>query len=1151
MRPLFLLALAALLASCSDRSKQDERAHTASLRRATLGAVRDAAGPLAPLLAPRATSLHREGLAYVAGSAAVDDLDVRIGARSVAVAVGPSRRAPIELSLLDARTTDVSLEDGHVVTTGVFTATDRVVSFYGAQVEEWLLLRDATAPRELRWSLRAEHVTRGTEGELLVSDDRGNVQLRIAKPFAIDGAGERHALELGWDGSVVSIALDPSITRYPVLVDPVVEVPIWTVAATGFDKFGTTMISGGMDYDRATGKTYLFVGKAGGTGATEDRGMAEWTGTAWKSRAYGGGVPVWARNYPAIVAAQGKVFSYGGCASTSSCTDGDFVWEPGGGFWSAGGSFPNYWRRAAVTVLGSSYSSDRVMVVGGEDPLVLGDYPLGVSSGDPSGLLYNRYSYTTNPPARYGAALAFDKARNRVILVGGADQSGVPIQDAWEYDAAYVDLDSGNPWTKICPKTVGTVTTPCPFTARYAHSMTYDHARSKVLMYGGFNASGGRLDDTWQYDGATWKAYCGVAAGLPACAPGALADAPMAYDVPSGRALMAGGSKAGGVLSDKTWSFHRRGGTCTTGTQCDTGYCVDGTCCESASCGTCEQCDSAGSPGVCAKVASGNKDSDSCTPTTSTCDGAGGCKLDNGQSCASSGASSCISGFCADGFCCNTACGGACDTCAKLKGASIDGTCTVLAKSAKAAGEPSCSPFLCGGAATCPTTCAADADCASGSYCAKDGTCKTKKVLGAACAIATDCPTGGCSPCDTGFCVDGVCCDSLCTGTCNACKASLKATGLDDGKCGSAADGVDPHNDCADARTVTPTSCKSDGACNGSGACRVYAKGTKCGATAITCTDNKASGEQCNGLGDCEKDAAPSDCFPGLCTTSGGCTKKCASDGECATTGAFCDTAKGECVKARLPGEACTVGTQCASKSCVDGVCCNRPCGGQCEACDVEGSKGTCVSVVGDPHGAREKCATGDAANPCKAARCDGIEPAKCLGFATSAVSCRTKGCTDGVATLSAVCDGRGECPKAETKTCKPYACDTDTCKTSCAANTDCAAGSICSKTGECINAGVCDGDHTVTSADGKDKTDCTPYRCSASGTCRDSCATTDECAAGAICDSSAGVGRCVVPPAAVEDSGGCSVRRARGGASFGLVIAALMFVRRRRRLAP
>ncbi|MBL8717530.1 MAG: hypothetical protein JNL79_16205 [Myxococcales bacterium] len=1149
MRPRSPLALC-VLAACSAGTNNDQQTQAGALQRSPLSAVRSAAGALAPLLAPRVTKLHRSDNAFVATSTAVDELDVRVGARSITVAVGPSRRAPIELTLLGARPAELAIEEGHVVSAGVLHATDRVVSFYGAQVEEWLLLRDASAPRELRWSLRADHVVRGTEGELLALDDRGNVQLRVAKPFAIDGLGARHELDLGWDGRSVSIVLDASIDRYPVLVDPVVEIPVWTVAATGYGAYGTTMSGGSMTYDRASAKTYLYVGR--GLGGTADRGMAEWTGTAWTARAFGGGVPNYIHDFPTVTAAQGKVFSFGGCESPSTCSGKDFTWDPGGGFWSDGYS-SNVWRGAATTVLGTSYASDRVMIVGGEDPLVLGDLPRGVFTGNPTGVITPRYLYPTNPPERYGAALAYDKARNRVVLVGGADQSGVPYQDTWEYDATFIDSDSGNPWTKVCPKTVGAVTTNCPFSARYGLALTYDSARGKILMYGGFGASGARLDDTWQYDGAGWKAWCGVSAGLPTCAPGALADAAMAYDVPSGRALLAGGSKTSTTYADKTWAFHRRGGSCTSGAQCDTGFCVDGTCCETASCGTCEQCDAAGSPGVCAKVAAGAKDPDSCTATTGSCDGAGACKLDNGQSCATGGASSCLSGFCADGFCCNEACVGSCDTCAKVKGGTIDGTCSVLAKSAKAAGEPSCAPFLCGGGVGCPTTCAADGDCATGNYCAKDATCKPKKALGAACALGTDCPSGGCSPCETGFCVDGVCCDSACTSLCNACAASLKATGLDGGKCGPTAAGADPHADCTDARTVTPVSCKTDGACNGSGACRLYAKGTKCGATAITCVDGKASGEQCNGLGDCEKDAAPADCFPGLCSTIAGCTKKCTSDGDCATAGAFCDTAVGECVKARLPGEGCTVGPQCASKLCVDGVCCNRPCGGQCEACDVEGSRGTCVSVVGEPHGVRSKCATGDAANPCAAARCDGIEPSKCLGFATSAVSCRSKGCVDGVATLSAVCDGRGACPAAETKTCKPYACAADTCKTSCAADLDCAAGSTCSKKGECINAGVCDGDHTVTSADGKDKTDCTPYRCTASGTCRDACTTSDDCTPGTLCDLSAGVGRCIPPTTTAEDSGGCALAPKVGplagtpSGALALFLVAIGRMRRRR----
>src|SRR5215468_7265535 len=38
----------------------------------------------------------------------------------------------------------------------------------------------------------------------------------------------------------------------------------------------------------------------------------------------------------------------------------------------------------------------------------------------------------------------------------------------------------------------------------------------------------------------------------------------------------------------------------------------------------------------------------------------------------------------------------------------------------------------------------------------------------------------------------------------------------------------------------------------------------------------------------------------------------------------------------RLLGQACGMGTQCESGFCIDGVCCDRACDGQCEACDVK-----------------------------------------------------------------------------------------------------------------------------------------------------------------------------------------------------------------------
>src|SRR5439155_181355 len=62
-----------------------------------------------------------------------------------------------------------------------------------------------------------------------------------------------------------------------------------------------------------------------------------------------------------------------------------------------------------------------------------------------------------------------------------------------------------------------------------------------------------------------------------------------------------------------------------------------------------------------------------------------------------------------------------------------------------------------------------------------------------ACATAKRSLAG--SDCQSFNCADGVCCNSACTGTCQACTAAKKGSGSD-GSCGTIGNGLDPDNEC-------------------------------------------------------------------------------------------------------------------------------------------------------------------------------------------------------------------------------------------------------------------------------------------------------------------------------------------------------------------
>jgi hypothetical protein len=121
----------------------------------------------------------------------------------------------------------------------------------------------------------------------------------------------------------------------------------------------------------------------------------------------------------------------------------------------------------------------------------------------------------------------------------------------------------------------------------------------------------------------------------------------------------------------------------------------------------------------------------------------------------------------------------------------------------------------CGSVAGCK--CAGSKDCAGGMVCdVASGTCRPPgKPNGQACAAGTECSSGNCA--------DKVCCDLACTGVCRACL--MAQTGKPDGTCANVVAGS------KDTRCTPqdPSTCGRDGACDGSGQCRNFANGTRCG----------------------------------------------------------------------------------------------------------------------------------------------------------------------------------------------------------------------------------------------------------------------------------------------------------------------------------
>ncbi|HET6203244.1 MAG TPA: kelch repeat-containing protein [Planctomycetota bacterium] len=228
----------------------------------------------------------------------------------------------------------------------------------------------------------------------------------------------------------------------------------------------------------------------------------------------------------------GLVVAYGGVPNSASTPVFSDTWAFDGCSWSqlfpAGNPGPRY-----DTYLAQSPNVGRLVLFGGAVAPYLVDGTTweldtqalawtNVTPGGPS------------PSPRQLANLVFDSWRSRTVLFGGANGFGSGFSnDTWEWD--------GTSWSYVTPPAGPN---PVP---RAWHSMTFDAARGKTVLFGGYNGS--QLGDTWEWDGVQWAQV------VTPVSPGPRSSGAIAYDPWSQRVVLFAGSTGWPIGLNDTWEY--------------------------------------------------------------------------------------------------------------------------------------------------------------------------------------------------------------------------------------------------------------------------------------------------------------------------------------------------------------------------------------------------------------------------------------------------------------------------------------------------------------------------------------------------------------------------------------------------------------------
>lgn len=280
-----------------------------------------------------------------------------------------------------------------------------------------------------------------------------------------------------------------------------------------------------MVFDRDRGRVVLFGGRSSMGVTLAD--LWEWDGQAWVDLTPFS-TPARRRMAMAYDEVRRNVVVFGGSTSGGGTSNETRTWD--GSQWTVIGNGPISARSGAAM----AFDAQRGVVVlfGG----LFGSAGFQSDTWEWDGAAWSlRATGAGTPPGRHSHAMAYDRARRRVMLFGGLGVGPSPLMDTWEYN--------GSEWIPGPPAEVPS--------ARAFMSAAYDESAQQTLMFGGRTMTPPDIhfSGTWLWDGTEWASRGTRVVPPHRAYPG------VAYDSARGVTVVVGGRGAGGLLND-TWEWN-------------------------------------------------------------------------------------------------------------------------------------------------------------------------------------------------------------------------------------------------------------------------------------------------------------------------------------------------------------------------------------------------------------------------------------------------------------------------------------------------------------------------------------------------------------------------------------------------------------------